>query len=55
MARANKSPKSDQPLANTKDARQAMPKEPSLQYRVQGIQSYGRAPSSRGMSRAARG
>lgn len=55
MSKGNTTSKSDQPRADTKSARQASPKEPSLQYRVQGIQSYGRAPSSRSMSRATRG
>ena len=54
MAKQAISPKADQPRVTTSEVSRES-KSPNLQYRVQGVQSFNRSPSTRSYGRTVRG
>jgi len=55
MAKDAISPKADQPRAGTTAPMKDSPRQPNLQYRVQGVKSFDRSPSTRTYGRTVRG
>lgn len=49
------SPKADQPRAGTKQVNNDSPRQPDLQYKVQGVKNFDRTPNVRNYGRAIRG
>lgn len=54
MAKQQIAPKADQPRVTTGDVSRES-NSPTLQYRVQGVKSFDRAPSQRSYGRTVRG
>ena len=55
MAKQDISPRADQPRAGTTQPQKDSPRQPGLQYRVQGVKNFDRGPSVRTYGRATRG
>lgn len=55
MAEPSIAPRADQPRAGTTQPMQDSPRNPSLQYRVQGVKNFDRSPSTRTYGRSVRG
>jgi hypothetical protein len=54
MATANVQPKADQPRVSTSSLK-STERQPNLEYRVQGVQTYSRSPKTRNLARSTRG
>lgn len=54
MATVNTQPRADQPRVTTGSLKSGE-RQPNLEYRVQGVQTYSRSPKTRNLARSTRG